>query len=115
MRRISMPRHQLSLLVVLCLAVVAQAQTINPVETARQLASTANDSATRLEDRRDALQKLQQSAQLFLGAGEKLEAARVLNRAGRLHLTLYSPEDSIIAHKQALSLLKDAPPDQVEV
>jgi len=86
-----MPRRQFSLVVVLCLAFAAQAQTTNPVDTARQLAATANDNATTLSERNEALQKLQEAAQLFMGAGEKVEAARVLNRVGRLQLTLTSP------------------------
>ncbi len=110
-----MPRRLSSLFVVLCLALIVRAQTNNPVETARQLASTANDSANTLEERQDALRKLQDAAQLFLGADEKIEAARVLNRAGRLQLILNSPSDSINAHNQALSLLKDAPSVEVEI
>jgi DTW domain-containing protein YfiP len=65
-----MPRRHFSLFVVLCLVVVVHAQeTTNPIETARQLASTANDTATSLQERQDALRKLQESAQLFLSAG----------------------------------------------
>lgn len=110
-----MPRRKFSWAVVLFVAVVAHAQTINPIETARQLALTANDNATTVAERQDALQKLQQSAQLFLGAGEKIEAARVLNRVGRLHLILSSPPDAISAHQQALSLLKDTSPGEEEI
>jgi CHAT domain-containing protein/predicted negative regulator of RcsB-dependent stress response len=115
MRRISTPRRQL-LFVVLCLALVVRAQeTTNPIETARQLSSAANDTGITLPERKDALQKLETSAQLFLSAGEKLEAARVLNRVGRLQLILGSTSDSISAHNQALSLLKETPSVEVEV
>jgi CHAT domain-containing protein/predicted negative regulator of RcsB-dependent stress response len=110
-----MPRRQFSLVLVLCFALAAQAQTTNPVDTARQLAATANDNATTLPERNEALQKLQQAAQLFIGAGEKIEAARVLNRVGRLQLILTLPQDSISTHNQALSLLKSTTAVEVEV
>ena len=115
MRRINPLRRLFSLVVVLCLALAAHAQTTNPVDTAQQLASTANDNATTLPERQDALQKLQEAARLFISAGEKIEAARVLNRVGRLHLLLSSPQDSIDAHNQALSLLKGTTAVAVEV
>jgi CHAT domain-containing protein/predicted negative regulator of RcsB-dependent stress response len=115
MRRINLPRRLSSWVVVLCLAIVVHAQTTNPLETARQLASTANDNATTLAERKDALDKLQESAQLFVSAGEKIEAARVLNRAGRLQLVLSAPQDSIDTHNHALSLLKGTTAVEVEV
>jgi CHAT domain-containing protein/tetratricopeptide (TPR) repeat protein len=115
MRRINLPRRLSSWVAVLCLAIVAHAQTTNPIETARQLVSTANDNATTLAERQDALHKLQESARLFVSAGEKIEAARVLNRAGRLQLILNSPQDSIDTHNHALSLLKGTTAVEVEV
>src|SRR6185369_8695012 len=66
-------------------------------------------------DRQAALTRLQESAQLFLSAGENIEAARVLNRVGRLQLLLNSPQDAINSHNQALDLLKSAPSVEVEV
>ena len=111
-----MPRLHFSLLVLLCFALTVHAQgPTNALETARQLAAGANDNAVTLEDRQDALKKLKDAAQLFLGAGEKLEAARALTRAGRLQLLLNSPADAITAHNQALALLKESPSVEVEV
>ena len=110
-----MPRHLL-IFALLCFAIIVQAQvTSDNTEVARQLAAGANDSATTRVDRQAALTKLQESAQLFLNAGENIEAARVLNRVGRLQLLLNSPQDAINSHNQALDLLKNAPSVEVEV
>ena len=110
------PRLHFSFLVLLCLALTVHAQEpTNALETARQLAAGANDNAATLPDRQDALKKLQDAAQLFLGAGEKLEAARVLTRVGRLQLLLPSPPDAIAAHNRALALLKEIPSVEVEI
>src|SRR5215216_1961209 len=110
-----MPRYLL-VFTLLCLAVVIQAQVASDSkEVARQLAASANDSATTRVDRQAALTKLQESARLFLNAGENIEAARVLNRMGRLQLLLNSLEDAINSHNQALDLLKRAPSVEVEV
>jgi len=110
-----MPRHLLSF-TLLCLAIVVHAQVASDSkEVARQLAASANDNATTRVDRQAALTKLQESAQLFLNAGENIEAARVLNRMGRLQLLLNSLQDAINSHNQALDLLKSAPSVEVEV
>jgi len=110
-----MPRHLL-IFVLLCLAIVVQAQVASDSkEVARQLASSANDRATTRVDRQAALTKLQEAAQRFLDAGENIEAARVLNRVGRLQLLLNSLQDAIDSHNQALNLLKSAPSVEVEV
>src|SRR5829696_546616 len=116
MSRIRMPRHLFTFTVLLCLAGIVWAQEItDPLEQARQLAATANDDAPTLAARQDSLGKLEESARLFLSVGEKLEAARVLNRVGRLHLLLNSPQNAITSHNQALDLIKEAPSLQVEV
>jgi CHAT domain-containing protein/tetratricopeptide (TPR) repeat protein len=109
-----MPRHLL-IFALLCLALVQAQVTPDSKEVARQLAAGANDSATTRLDRQAALTRLQESAQLFLSAGENIEAARVLNRVGRLQLLLNSPQDAINSHNQALDLLKSAPSVEVEV
>ncbi|HKQ05243.1 MAG TPA: CHAT domain-containing protein [Blastocatellia bacterium] len=84
-------------------------------ESARQLADGADDTAISLKDRQEALKKLTEAAQLFLDSGQKEEAARALNRAGRLQLLLNAPNDAINSHRQALTLLKPAAPPDVEV
>ena len=97
---------------------VSSAQAINAPdvkETARQIAAAANDNAVSLEDRQDALKKLNEAVQLFLDAGEKEEAARTLNRAGRLQLLLNAPNDALNSHRQALALLGPPAISEVEV
>src|SRR5437764_10936006 len=84
-------------------------------EAARQVASAANDDALGLEERQEALKKLEEAARLFLSAGETQEAARVFNRAGRLQLILNAPQDALDSHRQALSLLKQTPAIELEV
>ncbi len=114
MKRLKTPRLLLAVLV-LGLIAVAQGQGTDSIETARQLAAAANDNAATLPERQEALRKLNESAQLFISGGEKLEAARTLNRAGRLQLILNSPQDAITSHNKALDLLKESPSTQVEV
>jgi CHAT domain-containing protein/predicted negative regulator of RcsB-dependent stress response len=111
------PRHLLMLIaLLLCVATCLHGQeTANPLEMARQLADAANDSAVSLEDRQESLRKLQESARLFLGVNETLEAARVLNRAGRLQLVLSRPRDAVASHSNALDLLKQTSLPEVEV
>src|SRR2546421_12124155 len=76
-------------------------------ESARQFVAAADDDAVSLEGRQEALRKLEEAAGLFLSAGEREEAARALNRAGRLQLLLNAPKDALETHSRALSLLKD--------
>jgi tetratricopeptide (TPR) repeat protein len=103
-------------MVVLCLVLNVPAQdTVSTVDRARQIAATTNDNATALQQRQEALKNLEEAAQLFLSAGETVEAARVLNRVGRLHLILNSPQNAIATHNQALSILKETAPAEVEV
>ncbi|HJT28018.1 MAG TPA: CHAT domain-containing tetratricopeptide repeat protein [Pyrinomonadaceae bacterium] len=115
MNRLKVPRLLFALLV-LALTVIAQGQgNLDSIKTARQLAAEANDEAATLTERQEALRKLNESAQLFVSAGEILEAARVLNRVGHLQLILNSPLDAITTHNKALDLLKQSPSPQVEV
>src|SRR5215204_4010142 len=104
MSRIAL-RHFFTLLFVLWIASSLPAQELtDPLELARQLAATANDNATSLAERQDSVSKLEEAARLFVTVGEKLEAARTFNRAGRLQLILNSPENAITNHNQALNL-----------
>lgn len=117
MRLMRVPLH-LSLLMalMLCLAPCLHGQEASDTrEMARQLASEANDNAISLEERQEALRKLAESARLFLSVSETIEAARVLNRAGRLQLISHQPQDAIASHSQALDLLKQTPVTEVEV
>jgi CHAT domain-containing protein/TolA-binding protein len=84
-------------------------------EMARQMAAAADDNAASLEARQEALSKLNEAVRLFLGAGETVEAAGVLNRVGRLQLKLSSPQAALDSHNQALSLLKRTPNVDLEV
>jgi len=85
------------------------------LDAARLAANTADDNASTLEGRQAASKKLEEAAGLFLEAGESLEAARVLNRLGRLQLILNAPQAALDSHQKALELLKQWPDPQVEV
>src|ERR1700754_135332 len=115
MHRLKMPRLLLAVLVLGLIAIAQGQGTSDGLETARQLAAAANDNAATLPERQEALRKLDESAQLFINGGEILEAARILNRAARLQLTLNSPKDAIPSHNKALGLLKASPSTEVEV
>jgi CHAT domain-containing protein/predicted negative regulator of RcsB-dependent stress response len=100
----------------LCLAPRLRGQELPDArESARQIASSANDDAITVEERREALRRLEEAARLFLGANETVEAARVLNRAGRLHLVLNAPRDALASHRRALELLRRTPSPDVKV
>jgi CHAT domain-containing protein/predicted negative regulator of RcsB-dependent stress response len=104
------------LAVIFWLAASVQALSASDViETARQLAAEADDKSVSLKGRQDALKKLEDAVQLFLSAGEKKEAARTLNRVGRLRLLLNAPNDALSSHRQALALLKPASTPDIEV
>jgi CHAT domain-containing protein/predicted negative regulator of RcsB-dependent stress response len=76
---------------------------------AQHLASSADDYAATLAGRREALRLLEEAARLHSEAGQGREAARALNRAGRLRLLLSEPRAALEAHRRALSLLARAP------
>lgn len=117
MKLMKVPRHLLMLIALtLCLAQSLHGQEASDAgEEARQLASAANDDAVGLEERQESLRKLEESARLFLSVDEKIEAARVLNRAGRLQLILHRPQDATANHSKALDLLRQTPDTKVEV
>src|SRR6185503_11086768 len=100
MNRPKMPRLLLAVLLLGLIAIAQGQGTSDSIETARQLAAAANDNAATLPERQEALRKLNESAQLFINGGEPLEAARILNRAGRLQLILNSPQDAITSHNR---------------
>ncbi|HEX8845170.1 MAG TPA: CHAT domain-containing protein [Pyrinomonadaceae bacterium] len=104
------------LAVLLCLVARARApETPDAREAARQTAASVNDDAISLEERQEALKRLEEAARLFISAGETIEAARVLNRAGHLQLILNKPQDALDSHRQALALLKQTPSLEAEV
>jgi CHAT domain-containing protein/Flp pilus assembly protein TadD len=79
------------------------------------MASAADDNAFSVEGRQEALKKLTAAADLFLSTGETEEAARALNRAGRLLLILNAPRDALDTHRRALALLKETTYLEAEV
>jgi CHAT domain-containing protein/tetratricopeptide (TPR) repeat protein len=112
-----MPRYLLPLIILLLwLAPCQQAQEASdPKEIARQFASAADDNAISLEDRQEALRKLEEAARLFLSVNEKTEAARALNRAGHLQLILHHPQEAITLHNQALALIQQRPVPEIKI
>jgi CHAT domain-containing protein/tetratricopeptide (TPR) repeat protein len=117
MRRIQTLSVLLMLLAgLLCLTPGARASdTPDAVEMARQAASAAHDNAVGVEEREEALQKLNEALRLFLSVGETMEAARVLNRIGRLQIRLQHPPEARDSHLQALDLLKQTTDPNVEI
>lgn len=92
---------------------LASAQTI---EEATRTAAAVNESAAfTVADREVALKKLEEAARLFVLAGEPIDAARVLNRVGRLELVLNAPREAIDRHHRALALLELSPSESVRV
>src|SRR5438046_1319560 len=85
---------------------VTAIQSPTTTEEAHQKSATADDHASTLEGRQSALRQLQEAARLFLSAGETVEAARTLNRIGRLQLVLNDPKAALASHNNALNVLK---------
>lgn len=109
-------RNVLSVLMVfLCLVPTVCAPQESETIAAAQQAAAVDDNAAGFEDRQAALGKLQEAVRLFLSARETLEAARVLNRVGRLQLILNDPAAALASHEQALDLLKQTPSSEVRV
>lgn len=107
-------------LLILCVMIfqvqgIQTAQESDSAILAKQKAAAANDKSDTLEERRAALATLEESTNLFLSSGEKVEAARALNRVGRLHLALSEPQKAIESHTKALELLEQGPSIEVEV
>ena len=117
MRRMKVPLKLLALAaLLLCSAARTSARGPQDVgASARQLASSADDAAVTVEGRQESLRKLEESARLFVSVNETVEAARALNRAGRLHLVLNAPLDALASHQHALELLRETPAPDAEV
>ena len=95
------------LLLAICFALPASAPQAQ--EDADTLAREADASATTVEARQQALTTLLASAYQLRDAGETLEAARALNRAGRLQLKLNLLQDALVTYQEALTILKRTP------
>jgi CHAT domain-containing protein len=85
------------------------------MEVGRQSAASANENAGSLKERQDAVNKLDEAVIRFLQSGDKIEAARTLNRLGRFQLKLNNPQGALLSHNDALALLKQTPAVEVEV
>lgn len=84
-------------------------------ETSRLMAAEANNQTESLEERQEELRKLKEAVSLSLDRGDTVEAARILNRVGRLESLLNEPHDALDSYQQALALLKKTPAVEVEV
>jgi CHAT domain-containing protein len=117
MSRMKSPRKFLPpVALLLCLVLCLSGQVPPDArEAARQLASAANDNAVSVEERQEALRKLEEAARLLLSVDETVEGARILNRSGRLHLILNAPQAAIDTHHRALALLERTPDPNTEV
>ncbi|HEV2706165.1 MAG TPA: CHAT domain-containing tetratricopeptide repeat protein [Pyrinomonadaceae bacterium] len=58
---------------------------------------------------------LEDAVRLFLSVDETVEAARALNRAGRLHLMMSAPQSALDSYYRALAFLRRAPSPDAEV
>jgi CHAT domain-containing protein/Tfp pilus assembly protein PilF len=87
---------------------------VSPPASSRQaeggdvLARAGDEAATTTDEKQRALSILLAAAERARGAGETLEAARYMNRAGRLQLRLNLPHDALSTYTQALSTLNQA-------
>src|SRR5437763_563768 len=102
-----------TLLLASALCFVLQAPGVR--EGADALAREADEGATTVEARQSALADLLAAARQYRDAGQTLEAARAMNRAGRLQLKLNSPQDALATYKEALALLEQMPDAQTSV
>lgn len=94
---------------------IQKAQESDLAIRARQTAAAVNDKPDTLEERQAALLTLEESANLFLKAGETVEAAHAMNRVGRLQFVMTEPNAAIETHNRALGLLKLRPSTEAEV
>jgi CHAT domain-containing protein len=85
------------------------------VKGAAGQSTAARDRAVSVEDREKALRDLQASVHQSLLAGQIVQAARDLNRAGRLQLLISDTKAALASHQQALDLLKQSPASDAEV
>src|ERR1043165_2439537 len=105
------------LLLILVLSLALPAPIFRAQEDANSTAIETDDSATSIEARRSTLTDLLRDARLLLENDQTLEAARALNRAGRIQLSLNSPQDALATYQQALNILKrtSAPSTNIDV
>lgn len=75
-------------------------------DSATALADEEDARATTVEARKHALSALLEASQQLLNAGQKPEAARALNRAGRFQLQLSMPDEAIITFRNTLAILQ---------
>lgn len=74
-----------------------------------------DESASTTEERQRALTTLLTAARQLREAGETSQAARFLNRAGRLQVQLNSTQDAIATYQDALILLNQTPAPAINV
>lgn len=87
----------------------------NAIDNARQIATAADKEPLSVADRQAALEKLEQALSLLLSKNDRLNAARVLNRIGRLKLYLDEPQIALDSHQRALGLLQGTSAPEVKV
>ncbi len=91
------------------------AQDSKQIDSVRQKIADTNERSGSDEDRKAALSTLEEAVRQFLASNNVVEAARTLNRVGRLYLDLNEPDKSIDSHNKALNLLKKNPSSESEV
>jgi CHAT domain-containing protein len=102
-----MKPRQLLLLLSLCLVLPASA--LQAQEDTEALARAADDSATTVEARQQALLTLLVEAEQLRNAGDSLAAARALNRAGRFQLKLSLSQEALTTFQEASDILTQTP------
>lgn len=109
-------RNVLAVVVVfLCLVPIVCAPQESQTSAAARQAAAVDENVAGFQERQTALGKLQEAVRLFLSNGETLEAARVLNRVGRLQLIMSEPEAAVASYEQALELLKQTPSAETRI
>ncbi|HJQ68561.1 MAG TPA: CHAT domain-containing tetratricopeptide repeat protein [Blastocatellia bacterium] len=107
-----MIKRRLILLLTLCLLLPAAA----PRAQDEDVLNRENDErVTTREERERSLATLLAAARQARDAGESLQAARFLNRAGRLQLRLNQSQDAIATYQEALAILNQTPDPVIQV
>ncbi len=106
-----MKRHLILLLIFYILLPTSAPQAQNEDVLTRE----GDENAITTEERQRTLETLLTAARQLRDTGELLQAARLLNRAGRLRLQLNSAQDAIVTYQDALTILKRTPDPTINV
>lgn len=105
-------RYVLFLSLMFCCAVARLAQAQDPVAAVTR---EADERITTLEGRQQAVKTLLAKVNELRNAGQTLEAARTLNRAGRFQIRLFQKQEALVTFQEALKLLEQTPDTETRI